>query len=228
MSTSPIWVKICANTSLEDAQVAADAGADAVGFVFAPSLRRVTAAQAAAITPHLPESLEKIGVFVDATLDEICSSVRACGLTGVQIHSGADPNLAAKLRDKLGPALRIVHAVHFGPEAGQRAAAIAADPNVDAILVDSRTATAVGGTGTAFDWASARATVFADARTVKLIAAGGLSPENVRRAIATLRPWGVDVASGVEAAPGRKDPAKVRDFVAAARGAVERMFPSLS
>ena len=224
MSTSPIWVKICANTSLEDALMAADAGADAVGFVFAPSPRRVTTAQVAAITPHLPESLEKIGVFVDAAFDEICVTVRVCGLTGVQIHSGADPNLVARLREKLGPALRIVHAVHFGPEAGQQAAVIAADPNVDAILVDSRTATAVGGTGTTFNWDAARATVFGDERTVKLIAAGGLSPENVREAIAILRPWGVDVASGVEAAPGRKDPAKVRDFIAAARLALQGMF----
>jgi len=225
MSTSPIWVKICANTSLEDAQIAADAGADAVGFVFAPSPRQVTAAQVAAITPHLPAGVEKIGVFVDAALDEICSNVRACGLTGVQIHSGGESNLAAKLREKLGPALRIVHAVHFGAEAAKKAALIAADPNVDAILVDSRTATAVGGTGTTFDWAAARATVFGDARTIKLIAAGGLSPENVREAIATLRPWGVDVSSGVEAAPGRKDPAKVRAFIAAARLALEGMFP---
>jgi len=201
--------------------MASDAGADAVGFVFAPSPRRVTAAQVAAITAHLPDSLEKIGVFVDADLDEICSNVRACGLTGVQIHSGGEPNLAGKLRDELGPALQIVYAVHFGPEAGQQAAVIAADSNVDAILVDSRTATAVGGTGTSFYWVAARATVFGDSRTVKLIAAGGLSPENVREAIATLRPWGVDVASGVEAAPGRKDPAKVRAFIAAARLALE-------
>jgi phosphoribosylanthranilate isomerase len=204
--------------------MAADAGADAVGFVFASSPRRVTTAQVAAITPHLPESLEKIGVFVDAAFDEICVTVLACGLTGVQILSGADPNLVARLREKLGPALRIVHALHFGPEAGQQAAIIAADPNVDAILVDSRTATAVGGTGTTFDWDAARATVFGDERTVKLIAAGGLSPENVREAIAILRPWGVDVASGVEAAPGRKDPAKVRDFIAAARLALQGMF----
>jgi phosphoribosylanthranilate isomerase len=201
--------------------MAADAGADAVGFVFAPSPRRVTAAQVAAITADLPESLEKIGVFVDAALDEVCSNVRACGLTGVQIHCGADPKFAAKLREKLGPALRIVRAVHFGPEVGQQTAVIAADPNVDAILVDSRTATAVGGTGTVFDWAAARATVFGDAREVKLIAAGGLRPENVRTAIATLHPWGLDVASGVEAVPGRKDPAKVRAFIAAARLSLE-------
>ena len=80
-AASHLWIKICANTTLQDAQFAAEAGADAVGFVFAPSPRRVTAAQVAAITPHLPAGLEKIGVFVDAALDEVCATVRDCGLT---------------------------------------------------------------------------------------------------------------------------------------------------
>jgi phosphoribosylanthranilate isomerase len=88
---------------------------------------------------------------------------------------------------------------------------------VDGVLVDSRTAKAVGGTGVAFDWAQARKTIFADIGTLKLIAAGGLNAANVAEAIATLRPWGVDVVSGVEAEPGRKDPIKVREFVVRAR-----------
>jgi phosphoribosylanthranilate isomerase len=221
-----LWIKICANTSLEDARLAVEAGADAVGFVFAPSSRRVTAAEVAAIAPHLPASVEKIGVFVDAELDEIYSTVRACGLTGVQLHSGAGAELLVKLRTRLGPGLRILRVVHFGPEAGAQAAALAQDPNADAVLVDSRTATAVGGTGLTFDWAAARNTIFHAAQACKLIAAGGLSPANVAEAIATLRPWGVDVASGVESAPGRKDPAKVREFVARARLAAERLSPS--
>ena len=221
-AASSIWVKICANTSLEDAQLAADAGADAVGFVFAPSPRRVTAAQVAAITPHLPAHLEKIGVFVDAGLDEICSTVRECGLTGVQLHSQCGPGVPAQLREQFGPELRILSVVHFGAEAADQAKIIAADPNVDAILVDSRTATAVGGTGIAFNWTAARTTLFQNAEARKhLIAAGGLTPENVREAIATLRPWGVDVVSGVEAAPGRKDPVKVREFVARARASMQ-------
>ncbi len=214
-----LWIKICANTSLEDAQLAVEAGADAVGFVFAPSPRRVTAAQVAVITSHLPAAVEKIGVFVDASLDEIEATVRACGLTGVQLHSESGPELTAGLRQRLGPGLRILHVVHFGAGAADEAAAIAQDANVDAVLVDSRTATAVGGTGVAFDWAEARKTVFGGSGSVKLIAAGGLNPENVAEAIATLRPWGVDVASGVEAAPGRKDAAKVKAFVANARAA---------
>ena len=216
-----IWIKICANTSLEDALLAAEAGADAVGFVFAPSPHRVSAAQAAAIVPQLPATVEKIGVFVDAALEEIVSTVEACGLTGVQLHFDADSELPARLHQRLGPELRILRVVHFGWESSEpqtaRIADYAQSPHVDAVLVDSRTAMAVGGTGVAFDWTAARKTLFQDARACKLIAAGGLNPANVAEAIAILRPWGVDVASGVEAAPGRKDPAKVRKFVARAR-----------
>jgi phosphoribosylanthranilate isomerase len=97
----------------------------------------------------------------------------------------------------------------------------ARNPHVDAMLVDSRTATAAGGTGVAFDWTEARRTVFRDAAVLKLIAAGGLNPSNVAEAIATLQPWGVDVVSGVEAAPGRKDPLKTREFVLKARKAAK-------
>jgi phosphoribosylanthranilate isomerase len=218
-----LWIKICANTSIEDALLAVEAGADAVGFVFAPSPRRVTAEQAAAITTHLPPTIEKIGVFVDAALDEIEATVRACGLTGVQLHFDADPELPAKLHERLGPAIRILRVVHFNTDsAGQLADQLvthARNPHVHATLLDSRTATAVGGTGVPFDWEEARKIAFGDAGGLKLVAAGGLNPANVVEAIAMLRPWGVDVVSGVEAAPGRKDPAKVREFVARARAA---------
>lgn len=211
-----LWVKICANTSLEDALLAVDAGADAVGFVFAPSPRRVTVEQVAAIVPRLPAHVEKIGVFVDAPLEEIGAAVRACGLTGVQLHAGIAKEVAADLRTESGPALKILRVVHFGPDAMAQAQTYAADSNVDGVLVDSRTATAVGGTGIPFDWDEAARTVFGG--DLKLIAAGGLNPENVAEAIRLLRPWGVDVASGVEAAPGRKDAEKVKAFVRNARG----------
>jgi phosphoribosylanthranilate isomerase len=214
-----LWVKICGNTSLADALLAAEAGADAVGFVFASSPRRVTVEQVAQITPGLPKELEKVGVFVDASGEEIADAVRACALTGVQLHSESGADLLARLRAEFGPGLRILRVVHFGPESPEQAAEFAADPNVDAILVDSRTATAVGGTGVAFDWNAAGKTLFQNAKDRKVIAAGGLSPANVAEAIATLRPWGVDVVSGVESAPGRKDPAKVREFVRLAREA---------
>jgi phosphoribosylanthranilate isomerase len=214
-----LWIKICANTSLEDARLAVEAGADALGFIFAPSPRLVTPEQVAAITRQLPESIEKIGVFVDAAYDEILSTVRACGLTGVQLHSASGAEVPRQLRAEFGPELRILRVVHFGPDAAEQAQACAADQNLDGVLVDSRTATAVGGTGIAFDWAEARRTVFTGTAGARLIAAGGLHPDNVARAIAILHPWGVDVASGVEAAPGRKDPARVRAFVNNARAA---------
>jgi phosphoribosylanthranilate isomerase len=216
-----VWIKICGNTSLEDALLAVETGADAVGFVFAPSPRRVTPAEVAAITPHLTATVEKIGVFVDATLEEIVSTVQFCGLTGVQLHFDADPDLPARLHERLGPEVRILRVIHFSAEsAGQHAAQIAEydqDPHVDAVLVDSRTATAIGGTGVAFAWEVARTTIFQDANERRRIAAGGLTPANVAEAIAALRPWGVDAVSGVEAKPGRKDPVKVREFLRRAR-----------
>ncbi len=223
-----IWIKICANTSLEDALMAVDAGADAVGFVFAPSPRRVTAAQVAAIAPRLPQEVEKIGVFVDAALEEIVSAVESCGLTGVQLHYDAEPALPARLHQRLGPELRIVRVIRFRAETaslhGVQLADHAQNPHVDAILVDSSAASAAGGTGVAFDWEVARKTLFQSGKTpfqgekeCKLIAAGGLNPANVAEAILALGPWGVDAVSGVEAAPGRKDAAKVREFVARVR-----------
>lgn len=224
-----IWVKICANTSLKDALLAAQAGADAVGFVFAPSSRRVMVEQVAAIVPGLPETLEKIGVFAEARFEEIAETIQVCGLSGVQLHFDAPPELPVALRARFGMYLRIVRTIHFAAGSGnlpQQQATLAPDPclldpNIDAILVDSRTATATGGTGQTFDWNLAATTLFQSAEAHKrpLIAAGGLTPENVAEAIRILNPWGVDVASGVEAAPGSKDPAKVRAFIANARAA---------
>jgi phosphoribosylanthranilate isomerase len=214
-----LWVKICANTSLDDAQLAAELGADAVGFVFAPSKRRVTTEQVAAIVPHLPHEIEKIGVFVDAPFDEIAAAVEASGLTGVQLHFEAHVTLAAQLRDHFGPGLRIVRTIHFAVgEPAPLLDAVDVDANIDAILVDSRTATASGGTGQPFDWDLAAVTLFKIAKK-PMIAAGGLTPENVAQAIEVLKPWGVDVASGVEAAPGRKNAAKLRAFIQNARAA---------
>lgn len=221
-----LWVKICGNTSLEDAWLAAEAGADALGFVFAASPRRVTAEHVASITPRLPDALEKIGVFVNSPLDEIEATVRHCGLSGVQLHADGGSDLPSQLRERLGPGLRILRVVHFGPGAAEQAASLIQDNNVDAVLVDSRTATAVGGTGISYDWDLAARELFAHAGERRFIAAGGLTPDNVAGAIATLSPWGVDVASGVEAAPGRKDPDKVRIFVAKARAAALAQAPS--
>jgi phosphoribosylanthranilate isomerase len=211
-----LWIKICANTSPEDALVAAEAGADAVGLIFAPSPRRVTAEQGAVIARRLPASVEKVGVFVESSFGEIAATVEAASLTGVQLHWDAPADLPAKLRARFGPKLRILRVMHFG--AGADPATLTADEHIDAILVDSRTTEAVGGTGRRYDWSLAGRTLFqSPERRKPLIAAGGLTPENVAEAIATMLPWGVDVVSGVEAAPGRKDPVKVRAFIASVR-----------
>jgi phosphoribosylanthranilate isomerase len=227
-----MWIKICANTSLEDARLAVDAGANAVGFVFAESPRRVDRAQVRAITPHLPKTVEKYGVFVEPSFEEVVETVRECGLTGVQLHSTPDPTLALRLREHFAAILQngyltvprrgrlgILRVIHFGVDFEAQLADINHDHAVDAVLIDSRTAKAVGGTGVTFDWRAAQTSFMRSAPHLRLIVAGGLNPENVSEALYTLQPWGVDVASGVEAAPGRKDPAKVRAFVDAVRRA---------
>jgi len=221
-----LWVKICGNTSLEDAQLSASAGADAVGFIFASSPRHVTLEQVAAITPHLPATLEKIGVFVELDAARIAAAVETGGLTGVQLHGGADSGAAkaaAELRARFGLGLRILEVIHYGPEAVAQLLAASANPALDGVLVDSRTAQAPGGTGIVYDWQAARASLFTGESRLRLIAAGGLNPGNVAEAIATLQPWGVDVVTGVEAAPGRKDPEKVRAFVRQAREAASQI-----
>jgi phosphoribosylanthranilate isomerase len=219
-----MWIKICANTSLEDAQLAVDAGAHAVGFVFAESPRRVTRAQVSAITPHLPDSIEKYGVFSDATFDDVVETVIECGLTGIQLHTTSDPGFPLRLREHfaviLGRArLEILRVLHYASDFDAQLEELRQDHAVDAVLIDSRTAKAVGGTGVAFDWRAAQTSFLRSAPHLRLIVAGGLRPENVADAIYTLQPWGVDVATGVEAAPGRKDPAKVLAFVDEARKA---------
>jgi len=218
-----LWIKICGNTSLADAQLAVEAGANAVGFIFAPSPRRVTQDEVAAITPELPPSVEKIGVFVDADLATIAATVEACHLTGVQLHSEAGSALSGQLRERFGPSLRILRVIHFTPESSGQLESLQTDSSADAVLVDSRTATAVGGTGIPFDWQAARSGIFAPGSGLKLIAAGGLRPDNVAEAIVTLRPWGVDAVTGVERSPGRKDPEKLSAFIANARAAERQL-----
>jgi phosphoribosylanthranilate isomerase len=212
-----LWIKICGNTTLSDTLLAVDAGADAVGFIFAPSPRRVTTKQVAQIAADLHAGTEKIGVFVDADFQTIADTVEHCGLNGVQLHFQSESKLAAQLRERFGADLRILRVIHFAADASEQLQAASADTNIDGILVDSRTATAVGGTGIAFDWNAARGTVFQPGNQLKLIAAGGLNPANVSEAIQTLHPWGVDVVSGVESSPGHKDAVKVREFVANVR-----------
>jgi phosphoribosylanthranilate isomerase len=220
-----MWIKICGNTSLEDARFAAECGADAVGFVFAPSPRRVEADQVRQITKGLPPNVEKYGVFVDAGFDEIVSTVATCGLTGVQLHHSADPRMPLRLREYFAGRISILPVLNYkshAPEFDEQLSELSRSE--DAVLVDSSTSRAVGGTGTSFDWREARGTFLRVAPHLRLIAAGGLAPENVKQAIQLLRPWGVDVVSGVERSPGKKDPARVLAFVRSAQEAAEEIL----
>jgi phosphoribosylanthranilate isomerase len=220
-----MWIKICANTSLDDAQLAAELGADAVGFVFAPSVRRVTAAEVARITPHLPEGLECVGVFPALQAKEIADAAQESGLTTVQLHGGVNLELVRQLDEIFNGQVKLIQTVHWQVDAGDASAIlvaqqlreIAADGLVDRVLIDSKTGSATGGTGVSFDWDAARTTLADAGIGLKLIVAGGLRPENVAEAIRRLNPWGVDVASGVEEVPGRKSPEKLAAFIRAAR-----------
>ena len=220
-----MWIKICANTNLEDALMAAEAGADALGFVFAPSKRQVNAAQVAAIVPHLPAALERVGVFNGHDAEQIAHAALDSGLTAVQLHSEYDKNLVERLATRFSGGVDVIQVMHWivgsGPESAEATASqlreIAAQGIVGRVLIDSKVGTDSGGTGVSFDWEAA-AEVFRNAPpSLRLIAAGGLTPENVAQAIARLRPWGVDVASGVEASPGRKDAQKTAQFIRNAR-----------
>lgn len=220
-----VWVKICGNTNLEDAALAAKLGADAVGFVFAASKRQVTAGQVAAIGAHLPGGVERVGVFDSHDAEEIARVALEAGLTSVQLHGGFDERLLERLGERLAGRVRVIQALNWQVDETAEAEAarlkeqmgrIAALGIADRVLIDSKVGAAAGGTGVAYEWARARA-VFAAPAGVRLIVAGGLKPENVAEAIRQLAPWGVDISSGVEASPGRKDPERLARFIANAR-----------
>jgi phosphoribosylanthranilate isomerase len=212
------WVKICGMTNLEDALLAVEAGADAVGFVFYEKSRRcVSVEKAREIVRKLPESVEKVGVFVnqvEGTLSEL--SDRA-GLTAIQMHGdNEDPHVAELVAAKR-PCLKILAAISMLRERPDIWAMKWRPDAVHAFLLDSGGSSTPGGTGKTFDWRASGAALENIRKVGKVIAAGGLNSENVAEAMDLLRPWGVDVVSGVEAEPGKKDPEKVRAFVRAVR-----------
>lgn len=208
------WIKICGTTSVEDALASVEAGADALGFIFASSPRRVTPQKAQGIIRELPSSVERIGVFLNEDVEQIRKTVMEVDLTGIQLHGNEIVSeVFSKLPEDRRNSLRIVKSIkaNDGFEKNLDSAVAALEP-VDAWLFDPG-----AGSGKTFDWKSARARL--GDRQGRFILAGGLSAQNVEEAIKIFIPWGVDVVSGVEKEPGRKDHEKLKAFVAAVRKA---------
>jgi phosphoribosylanthranilate isomerase len=213
------WVKICGMTNLEDALVAVDAGADAVGFVFyEKSPRCVTVEMAREIVEKLPGKVDKIGVFVNEAPERVSAVADKAGLTAVQLHGDEYKNPKRySLGGKLFFCLPVVDVLR--EMNGQPASffGLPKFPKDAVVLLDSGNQEQRGGTGRTFAWGEAHGFVSVLRKLYPVVIAGGLSSSNVAWAVEYLQPWGVDVASGVEASPGKKDLEKVRAFVRAVR-----------
>jgi phosphoribosylanthranilate isomerase len=208
----PVRVKICGITNIEDARAAIESGADALGFIFFPgSSRHISPESAARIVRELPPFVARVGVFVDAPVETVLNVARGSGMDTVQLHGSETPQAGEEIAStglKVIKAFRIKDAAALNEIANYR---------VHACLLDSFVPGQLGGTGAKFNWDLA---LKAKERGAPIILAGGLDPENVSDAVSKVAPYGVDVSSGVESAPGRKDHDKLRRFIARAKSAI--------
>jgi phosphoribosylanthranilate isomerase len=198
-----VFVKICGITNEDDALLSIAMGADAVGFIFAPSPRQVAVQQVYDITRRLPPEILTVGVFRDEHPARVVETVHRAGLKAAQLHGRETPAMVAEVASKLR---WVIKAVGAGTADAQRADQFATD------LIHVEAADG-GGKGKIFDWRL----VEEIPSGLRVILAGGLSPDNVADAVATVRPWGVDAVSGVERSPGKKDALKVKAFIERAR-----------
>lgn len=199
-------VKICGITNTEDGLAAAEAGADMVGFMFyEQSPRCVALREAAKISLSLPPFLLRVGVFVNPPADLVMQAISECHLTMLQFHGDEPSGFCTQF------GLMSIKAIRIRDEASLQQLE---NYQTDAFLLDAHSPRGLGGTGEKFNWDLA---VGAQKFGKPVFLAGGLTPENVANAVRTVRPFGVDVSSGVESAPGKKDPLKVKAFVAAAK-----------
>jgi phosphoribosylanthranilate isomerase len=203
-----VFTKVCGITNPGDAREAADAGADAIGLIFAESSRRVGVEEARQISIALPDGVLKVGVFVDADPEEVLRTAREVGLDLAQLHGDETPEAVAAIRGAGLPvmkAVRVRNAEVLGTLESYEA---------DLFLLDAWSARARGGTGETFDWELAKSVKWRD----NIVVSGGLTPENVRVATEFFEPYGVDASSSLEERPGKKSGERVRRFVRAAKG----------
>lgn len=209
-----MFVKVCGITSEDDALLAVAMGADAIGFIFAPSPRQIAVARARDIAARLPTEVITVGVFRDETPERVVEQINAAGLRAAQLHGHESPEATRWVHDRVG---MVIKAFPGGSPLLERWD----DYGADVLMIDSPRP----GSGEIFDWSLAD-----DApKGARVLLAGGLTPDNVATAIEKVQPWGVDAATGLEAdggPPGRKDPVKVRRFVASARAAEPEGFRS--
>lgn len=206
MSARKVKVKICGITSLVDALAAVEAGADALGFVFFDqSPRQILPEVAARIVEELPPFVSKVGVFVDSPFDVVRRVISRCHLDLAQLHGRESPGFCQALSPRVVKAFRVQ---------GRTAVDRIRDYSVAAYLLDAYNPSLVGGTGETFDWQIAGEV----SATRRVILAGGLTVTNVPTAISVVKPYGVDVSTGVEIGPGRKDVELMRAFIQAAKG----------
>ncbi len=203
-----VKVKICGITNLEDALAAVKWGADALGFVFASSPRQVTPQQVAHIVAGLPPFVCKVGVFVDSDLQKVKDTMAVCALDLAQLHGSESPDFCQALFPRVIKSFRVKDEAILTLLSQYRA---------NAYLLDSYDATLKGGTGRSFNWDIAKKAKHYG----PIILSGGLTPENVRQAISSVQPYAVDVSSGVEKSPGKKDHDKIRAFLKEAKGKQE-------
>ncbi|MGD0919255.1 MAG: phosphoribosylanthranilate isomerase [Thermodesulfobacteriota bacterium] len=202
------WIKICGITNIEDALRAASLGVDALGFIFAPSPRKVDPATVRAIIQNLPTTLFKVGVFSNHPLSEVQETAAYCNLNGLQLHGEESPDYCQAFSQQVIKTIRIKDLESLKD--------MAKYPNVS-ILLDTWSPTKGGGTGTPFPWEIAlKAKGKRD-----FILSGGLNPSNVADAVKKIGPMGVDVCSGVETMPGKKEPSKMAEFIKEVRKADE-------
>ena len=195
-----VKVKVCGITNVEDASTAVQMGADALGFIFAKSPRRIRPEKARDIIQRMPPFVTTVGVFVDQDFGAIRKIMEFCRLDMVQLHGDESPAFCRKLAPHAVKAFRLKDALSIEPMASYRG-------KVRALLLDTYQEGIAGGTGATFDWRLAREAMDLG---MPVILSGGLGPSNIKQAVTMVRPYAVDVNSGIEKSPGKKDPALIR------------------